>query len=380
MRIALLTDGLTPYVTGGMQRHSFNLCKYFAGAGVHVDLYHCDPENKGANRLDCFTEDERLFITNEVVEFPSFGKMPGHYLRESYEYSRRIYARLIGKAATDFIYVKGFAGWELLNQKAKGKTFPPIGVNFHGYEMFQKQPDWKSALSARLFLRSPVLFNIQHADYLFSYGGKVTSIITSLGVERKKIIEIPGGIDKSWVTDKVEPVHEPICFLFVGRYERRKGVEELLAALKKLQNTSRDKFTFEFVGPIPTSKQLKGFQYSGELSNKEELIAAYLRSDVLVVPSHSEGMPNVILEAMASGLAIAATDVGAVTALVNGENGWIIPGTAPDDIHHVLRNIINCSKHEIAERKMNSVRKVSSQFTWEKIGTETLDFVTTICK
>ena len=41
-------------------------------------------------------------------------------------------------------------------------------------------------------------------------------------------------------------------------------------------------------------------------------------------PSYSEGMPNVIMEAMSRGLAIIATDVGAVSKLVDEENGWLI--------------------------------------------------------
>ena len=49
MRIALLTDGIYPYVMGGMQRHSYYLAKYLARAGVHVDLYHFIPPNSEWN-------------------------------------------------------------------------------------------------------------------------------------------------------------------------------------------------------------------------------------------------------------------------------------------------------------------------------------------
>ena len=40
MKISLLTDGIFPYVIGGMQKHSYYLVKYFAQIGVYVDLYH----------------------------------------------------------------------------------------------------------------------------------------------------------------------------------------------------------------------------------------------------------------------------------------------------------------------------------------------------
>ena len=41
MNILLITDGITPFVTGGMQRHSTNLAKYFTLAGVNITLVHC---------------------------------------------------------------------------------------------------------------------------------------------------------------------------------------------------------------------------------------------------------------------------------------------------------------------------------------------------
>ena len=40
MRIALVTDGIYPYVMGGMQKHSYYLCKYLVKLGVEIDLYH----------------------------------------------------------------------------------------------------------------------------------------------------------------------------------------------------------------------------------------------------------------------------------------------------------------------------------------------------
>ena len=46
MHILLLTDGITPFVTGGMQRHSANLAKYFTLAGAKVSLVHCVENGK----------------------------------------------------------------------------------------------------------------------------------------------------------------------------------------------------------------------------------------------------------------------------------------------------------------------------------------------
>jgi glycosyltransferase involved in cell wall biosynthesis len=376
MRVALLTDGISPYVTGGMQRHSFNLCRALVREGAMVDLYHCDPHNREAAALDCFTSDERSKITGHVIQFPDFGKMPGHYIRESYEYSCRIAKLIYQNAATDFIYAKGFTAWELLNQKTKGKQLPPIGVNLHGYEMFQKQPSLKSRLQASLFLKAPAMFAVKNADYLFSYGGKITELIRSLGVPDQRIVEIPGGIGAEWVTTRASAPSAPIRFLFAGRSERRKGIVELSAAIRQLQQSHRGKFEFSFLGPfIAHSARIKGCTYLDELQKPEDIREVYRAHDILCVPSYSEGMPNVILEAMASGMAILATDVGAVAALVDTTNGWLLGSPDADLIYRNMATIVGLPADEIFRKKKASVERVSASFTWEIIGKQTLGFI-----
>src|SRR5690606_31946583 len=119
--------------------------------------------------------------------------------------------------------------------------------------------------------------------------------------------------------------NDKIHFLFVGRFERRKGIEELnqtLNAIKDIEN-----FQFTFVGRIPNEAKIqhKNISYAGEIRDTEKLKQIFREHDVLVCPSHSEGMPIVILEAMASGLAVVATDVGAVNLMVREKNGWLLP-------------------------------------------------------
>mgnify|MGYP006235532131 CR=1 FL=1 len=89
----------------------------------------------------------------------------------------------------------------------------------------------------------------------------------------------------------------------------------------------------------------------------------YRTCDVLVVPSHSEEMPTVILEAMASGLAVIATDVDAVSLFVDGENGWLIEPRGPAKLKNALveatkadlRLMKRISQERVAERLWASV-------------------------
>ncbi|MDQ3110649.1 MAG: glycosyltransferase family 4 protein [Bacteroidota bacterium] len=368
MKIALLTDGIYPYVIGGMQRHSFYLAKYLAASGVKVDLYHTNPGTKDAGSLEGFSPEEKANIQSFVIKFPSLGKSPGHYIRESYTYSVDVWKVFKKQSAVDFIIAKGFAGWELLNQKSKGEHLPPVALNFHGYEMFQPPPDFLSMLKARLVLRSPVLFNIKNADYLFSYGGKITDLLLNLGIAKNRILELPTGISADWLVDvprSTEPLRK---LVFSGRYERRKGVEELKKVLRKLLPLHKN-FEFHFIGPIPENKKLfsERIIYHGLVAENDKMKTLLRGMDVLVCPSYSEGMPNVVLEAMASGLAVLATDTGATSVMVNSENGWLIEPRDEAQLTDAFTQALKIESTALNAKKNNALRDVKTDFQWSNI-------------
>ena len=103
-------------------------------------------------------------------------------------------------------------------------------------------------------------------------------------------------------------------------------MEELNFVLKDLPNPAP--VEFHFIGPIPVDKQIdnRSFHYHGGISEADMIRNELLKSDVLVCPSLSEGMPNSIMEGMACGNAIIATDVGASSLLVDAEK-WLAAAT-----------------------------------------------------
>lgn len=371
MRIALITDGVWPYVLGGMQKHSYYLCKYLAQKKVYVDLFHFNQSAYDISKLEFFSDEEKQYITSIIVNFPNAGSLPGHYMRNSYAHSKLIFEALKDKLNLyDFIYTKGFTGWYLINQKNTGKIkCAKIGVKFHGYEMFQKPPDFKIKLQHVLLLRKPVKEISQKADVVFSYGGKITDIIRSIGVDPEKIVELPSGVESVTVSNTIKTTGNVLNFLFLGRYERRKGIEELNVAIKLLGNHQKRKIEFHFIGPIPPDKQLQNnfVTYHGEVRDKLKLTELIKKCDILVCPSWSEGMPNVILEAMANGLTILATDVGAVNVLVNEQTGYLIKNSDPQLIKDELQKIINSSNEDINSKKQNALNLITDKFVWEKL-------------
>lgn len=370
MKIALLTDGITPYVTGGMQRHSFNLTNHLLLAGHEVTLVHCV---YGSARLPKKDEVRALFQRSEKLHvhtfrFPSMGQMPGHYLRESYQYSREIVEVLAAQwESFDVVMAKGFCAWHLIEQKRKKKIkVGPIAVNFHGVEMFQPPANWKERFKSYL-LKGATKWNLLQADFCISYGGQITQIHEKLGVDRKKIIEIPSGIDRNWIAEtKIQ--QEVPTFLFIGRYERRKGVEELTEVIKKDKNLH-----FHFIGNIPHTKRIKrdNVIYWGEIKDKQELQTRIDSCDVIVAPSFSEGMPNVLLEAMGRGLVPIATRVGAVPVLISEKEGYLLNPGNSIELAQTLAMVHQMSVTERQALSHATLRKVKEAFLWEKIILQT---------
>jgi glycosyltransferase involved in cell wall biosynthesis len=376
MNLLLLTDGIFPYSIGGMQKHSFNLAKYLLKTGHTITLVHCvynDDILPESDEVIAQLEGDAKNLFVITLRFPVINSLPGHYLKESYLYSKMVYDKVVERLNSyDFVYAKGFSAWYLLEMKSKGNPCPPVGVKFHGYEMYQPTKGLKAKLDAYL-LREPVRWNNLHADYVFSYGGKVTQLIENLGVDSHRIIVIPSGIDDDWIRNEVSETvgSSTRNLLFIGRFEHRKGVNELHDALKTLIHNKN--FVFHFIGPIPEEKKLihERIIYHGKIMNKQQMVSEIDNCQVLVVPSHSEGMPNVILEGMARGLAVVATDVGAVEQLVSSENGIVIPPRNPKAIADAILKILQMKDEHLMSMRVASLRKVKERFLWNKIVKET---------
>jgi len=318
---------------------------------------------------------KKLFETSEKLtvhslRFPASSGMPGHYIKESYQYSLAITELLKEKFNSfDIIYIKGFSGWDLLQQRKKRKIKTgPILLNFHGLEMFQAPASFGERLKSYL-LKSPVKWNLEHADYCISYGGKITSILQKNSIPDSKIIIIPGAVcDSTLLEKRTLPINSK--FLFVGRYERRKGIEELMHVVSSMPDLE-----ISFVGSIPPSKKIKrsNIHYYGEVKEVSALNKILDEHTFIVAPSLSEGMPNVLLEGMSRGLIPIATNVGAVAELVDSTNGFIIEPKDVDAVRKTIESALALNQDEVLQLSTQSVHKIKSKFTWSQIRAITLE-------
>lgn len=373
MKIALLTNGIYPFNIGGMQKHSYYLAKYFSKCNIDVDIYYFRSKNsKNYTVGDYFKPEELKYLTFYELEFPLSPYFPGHYVYNSFKYSCNIYRRLQKRLTNiDYIYVQGFTGWKLLKEKKLGRKLPPIGLNFHGLEMYQIAANMRSKLEQYLF-RWPVTYCLKNADIAYSLGGQLTNILKKRVAPSTIVLETPIGIEEKWLNKNIQPSNERRKFIFVGRYDRRKGIQELNKVIKRIHDTYE--FDFEFIGPIPQKHRLElsNCTYHGSIYGEDKIIEIISSSDILVCPSYSEGMPTVILEAMSRGLAVIATDVGAVSELVSAETGWLVKPANLADLENAIIKAISLSKKRLTSKRETAFELIKNKFTWDKVIKDTL--------
>ncbi|HVS83787.1 MAG TPA: glycosyltransferase [Pyrinomonadaceae bacterium] len=161
--------------------------------------------------------------------------------------------------------------------------------------------------------------------------------------------------------------------LAVGRLSKEKAQIDLLRAFKNLNDTYAEiNARLVIVGDGPEREPLEAAAASLRLSDRvvftgqvNSVQVYYAAADVLVSPSHSEGSPYVLLEAMAAGLPIVATAVGGVPEMVeNNESALLVPASNPLAMADAIARVL--SDEELARGlSANASALVTKRFSPE---------------
>ena len=176
----------------------------------------------------------------------------------------------------------------------------------------------------------------------------VAQDIRSLGA---KAHLLPHGVDLQRFTSSAACSTGALRLLAVGRLVEKKGFDFLIAALAGLKFP----FTLTIVGDGPERERLRQLISLNNLENRVVFFGSathaerprmYAEADVVVVPSvqdrsgDRDGLPNVVLEAMASGRAVVASDVGGIaSAITDGETGLLVPPGDPVALGGAIRRL-----------------------------------------
>jgi glycosyltransferase involved in cell wall biosynthesis len=179
--------------------------------------------------------------------------------------------------------------------------------------------------------------------------------------------------------EKEYPVREFIVG-YVGRFDEEKGIMHLLHAVPDIVKNNPD-VSFLFIGDGEQRNVIehyitdKGMRDTIILSGwiAHELIADYLnRMKLLVIPSYTEGLPNVMIEAMACGTPVLATPVGAIPSIIRDEEtGFIMENNTPACI---AANVVRALSYPLMETIVeNAKMRVEKDFTFESAVTRMKD-------
>ena len=166
----------------------------------------------------------------------------------------------------------------------------------------------------------------------------------------------------------------PFTLLFAGRFQPQKNLFVLLDQFADACARVRARLHLVLVGDGPQRAQLEkharargidaAIQWRGWLS-KPMLREAYQGADVFLNPSHYEGMPNTVLEAMACGLPVIASKIpGHVELVAHGETGLLFDLADPDGLAATIIEMADCATRR-ATMGANARRIVCEHYSWD---------------
>ena len=162
--------------------------------------------------------------------------------------------------------------------------------------------------------------------------------------------------------------------LFVGNLIKEKGCFELFEAMRQVAKQYRDS-QLVYIGDGPVRSELQNMIEASEMAEHVLLAGKVLHhdlgpwfncADVVCLPSYREGVPNVLMEAMASGVPIVSTNVGGIPEVVPPFAGILVEPTNTDQLATALLAALECHWDN------NRILQHVASFTWDKTITQYL--------
>jgi len=211
--------------------------------------------------------------------------------------------------------------------------------------------------------------------FLFKRLVRITDIVLTLNEGSKKFTDLNSNkksiVIPNFVTDEYYnsmPLNREIndqiySILFVGHINETKGCHEIYEASKvfpEIQFTLLGRMNDQFKKMTKPSN----VKLLGEVTN-EQVKIEMLKADLLLLPTYTEGFPNVVIEAMACGMPIISTPVGAIPDIIENQGGMLIPAKDVDAIAEAIFVLQNKKLRE--EMARWNRQKVKNCYTAEKV-------------
>jgi glycosyltransferase involved in cell wall biosynthesis len=215
---------------------------------------------------------------------------------------------------------------------------PPYSFTAHGFDDFMRPIGLAEKVHRSAFVvavsssgRSQLYLKCQYADW-------------------SKVHVVHCGLEKSFYEITPVPLPSVPRLICVGRLSTEKGQLLLVAALARLAAIGRE-FELVLAGDGPMRANIDALVAKHDLRSRVRITgwisSASVRDEILaaralVLPSFAEGLPVVLMEAMALRRPVVATYVAGIPELVRpGENGWLVPAGSVDDLVAALDDCLS---------------------------------------
>jgi glycosyltransferase involved in cell wall biosynthesis len=261
------------------------------------------------------------------------------------------------------------------------KTKLPIVTTMHSSVKKSVEMD-QTPLTVRL--QSKLSYNIERN--VLKSSKKITCVSRSIanelvdyGLNPNSISIIGNGVDETLFRPSGNKRGKPYI-LFTGRITYQKGAHDFIECAKMICS-KRDDINFKLAGKGPLADKLKkvvaGSGYSDRFeflnhighSDKLRLVDVYQNATIFVLPSHYEGLPTTLLEAMACEIPVIATKINAIADVIEpGKNGILVSVRSPDKMAYAISILLDNDK--IRDRLGKAARRtVVDNYTLNKMYT-----------
>lgn len=245
-----------------------------------------------------------------------------------------------------------------------------VGVPWVAFAHGWTRENWKVALyhslDAWTLRRANAVIAVSESlkSYLSGLRGtRKTTRLISNAVDRDALAGMDGG---DAIRQRVLQVHSRKLIGCFGRLSSEKGQDLLLRAVARCVSEGQE-VELLLLGDGPERSALERLSTNLGIGSRvsfhphTSVIRDYYEAlDLLVLPSRSEGLPNVVLEALSLGVPVVATNVGAVgEVLSHGETGWIVPPDDPEALAAAISAVLADS--EAGERVISAGNRMVLQ-------------------
>lgn len=280
---------------------------------------------------------------------PKIGRTLNPWL---YACSARGAIRAIGREfAFDVIYVN----WAYPDACGIARVARQLGVPFVA-SISGSDVNWYLQMRLR---RRQILHMLDQAAAVTTRSQALRDLLIQHGVDDTKINVLYNGVEITPLPRS--PRRQPPRLLYVGRLSPEKGVADLLHAVARLESPVH----LQLAGDGHQREQLR--QLAARLGVQAEWLgwqspaaipALMAQADLLCLPSHMEGVPNAVLEAMACGLPVVATCVGGVAEVVTRDTAVLVPPRDPAALAAGIQQALTRAWDT------DVIRRQASRFDW----------------